>query len=130
MPVISSVTAITAASLGAVTPGTAAIGGLVTKAMTPSGKKQAAAAQANQAVQIDAGKWGGRFSGIMAGTDRSVSQSAIDRANESTTNKGPLGMLDRENLGTLSEKYPDNPAYELALKADEIFKPEITQVLS
>lgn len=125
MPVASTIAAV-AGTVASVSAGAATLKQI--GVLGGGGKKQAAAAQANQAAQADAGKWGDRFSGIMAGTSKSVDTNAVDNVNKQGS--GPLGGLTRENLGSLAEKYPENPAYKLALKADDIFKPEITQVMS
>lgn len=119
MPVASS---IIAAGIGAV-------GSIAASALAPKGKDAArigAEGQRDAALASESGKWGDRFSGIMAGTSKSLDTDAVSRVNQQGS--GPLGGLTRENLGSLAEKYPDNPAYKLAIKADEIFKPDITQV--
>ena len=123
MPVISALAAIGIGAAGA------AAKTLASKAVAGGGGKKAAAANANAAVNEDAGKWGDRFNGIMSATSKSVNTDAVDQVNKTGSGNG-LGVLNRENLGSLADKYPDNPAYQLALKADDIFKPEIVGVPS
>jgi len=113
MPVASTIAAV-AGTVASVSAGAATLKQV--GILGGGGKKKAAASNAANMAYQDSGKWGERFSGIMAD---SVNKQGSD----------PLGGLTRENLGSLAEKYPENPAYKLALKADDIFKPEITQVI-
>lgn len=120
MPVVAAVPAIVGAA--------GAIGAIGAAAIAPKGKKAAAIGAQGQAAAADAGKWGDRFSGIMAGTSKSVDSSAVDRANSSGS-RSTLGF-NGETLGSLALKYPENPAFKLAMEADEIFRPQIVGVPS
>ncbi len=111
MPAISSM-AIAGAAIGAV-------GSIASAAIAPKGKDAAAAAAAGQRAAAASEAIGNAGAGLMSPQGSGSSGGSI----AASIVGSPINYKDTDEF-----KIPDNPAYQLINKVDQIFRPNISGV--